>query len=165
MPNEKHWLPAKWDYEADVVVVGYGTAGAAVAIEAHDAGANVLVLEKQRADTPTFIDHTPSVRMSTSATATPTNVAAMAEYIELSQKGHIPKDHCQVLAEELSQNKAWLESLGAKLVKSRDIQMGKMPMIPWFSPRSSAVPWTIGFPTGIQTKYETVMGEPGLGLK
>jgi succinate dehydrogenase/fumarate reductase flavoprotein subunit len=40
------WLPAKWDYTADVVVVGYGGAGAVAAISAHDAGANVLVLEK-----------------------------------------------------------------------------------------------------------------------
>ncbi|MDR1183277.1 MAG: FAD-binding protein [Coriobacteriales bacterium] len=35
-----------WDYEADVVVVGYGGAGAATAITAHDAGAKVIILEK-----------------------------------------------------------------------------------------------------------------------
>ncbi|MCE5274282.1 MAG: FAD-binding protein [Deltaproteobacteria bacterium] len=36
----------KWDMEADVVVVGFGGAGANAAISAHDAGANVLLLEK-----------------------------------------------------------------------------------------------------------------------
>lgn len=36
----------RWDLEADVVVVGYGAAGAAAAITAHDAGADVLILEK-----------------------------------------------------------------------------------------------------------------------
>lgn len=36
----------RWDDSADVVVVGYGGAGAAAAISAHDAGASVLVLEK-----------------------------------------------------------------------------------------------------------------------
>lgn len=36
----------KWDQEADVVVVGFGGAGACAAIEAHDAGAKVLMLEK-----------------------------------------------------------------------------------------------------------------------
>jgi len=41
----KPWLPEKWDKEADVVVVGFGGAGAAAAIEAHDAGAKVLILE------------------------------------------------------------------------------------------------------------------------
>ena len=35
-----------WDKEADVVVIGYGGAGAASAIAAHDAGAEVLILEK-----------------------------------------------------------------------------------------------------------------------
>src|SRR4249919_222718 len=35
-----------WHGEADVVVVGYGYAGAVAAIEAHDAGADVLLIEK-----------------------------------------------------------------------------------------------------------------------
>ncbi|WP_150302644.1 FAD-binding protein [Pseudomonas saliphila] len=35
-----------WDIEADVVVVGYGIAGACAAIEAKQAGAEVLVLER-----------------------------------------------------------------------------------------------------------------------
>ena len=39
-------VPTKWDEEADVVVVGYGFAGSAAAIAAHDAGAKVLMLEK-----------------------------------------------------------------------------------------------------------------------
>ena len=37
----------KWDHETDVLILGLGGAGAAAAIEAHDAGARVLVLEKQ----------------------------------------------------------------------------------------------------------------------
>ena len=39
-------LPAQWDREADVVIVGLGGAGAAVAIEAARAGAKVLILER-----------------------------------------------------------------------------------------------------------------------
>src|SRR6516162_7980778 len=35
-----------WRETADVVVVGYGYAGAVAAIEAHDAGADVLLIEK-----------------------------------------------------------------------------------------------------------------------
>jgi succinate dehydrogenase/fumarate reductase flavoprotein subunit len=42
----KPWLPAKWDYEADVVIAGIGYAGQSAAIAAHDAGAKVIVLEK-----------------------------------------------------------------------------------------------------------------------
>ena len=37
------------DYEADVVIVGYGGAGAAAAIVASDAGARVLIIEKSPA--------------------------------------------------------------------------------------------------------------------
>ena len=40
------WLPDKWDREADLVVVGFGGAGAATGITAHDLGATVLMLEK-----------------------------------------------------------------------------------------------------------------------
>ena len=46
----KRWpsrnISEKWDDEADVVVVGYGYAGAVAAIEAYDAGADVLIVEK-----------------------------------------------------------------------------------------------------------------------
>ena len=38
----------KWDKETDVVVIGYGYAGGASAIAAHDAGVNVLILEKMQ---------------------------------------------------------------------------------------------------------------------
>jgi len=36
---------ARWDLEADVVIVGFGAAGASAAIEAREAGASVLLLE------------------------------------------------------------------------------------------------------------------------
>src|SRR5512136_1167861 len=53
----------KWIEEADVVVVGFGGAGASAAVAAHDAGAKVLILEKQPADTATHTGHTPNTRM------------------------------------------------------------------------------------------------------
>jgi succinate dehydrogenase/fumarate reductase flavoprotein subunit len=39
-------LPERWDEHADVVVVGYGYAGAVAALEAQAAGADVLLIEK-----------------------------------------------------------------------------------------------------------------------
>lgn len=39
-------VPARWDDDADVVVVGCGFAGAVAAIRVHDAGGRVLLLEK-----------------------------------------------------------------------------------------------------------------------
>jgi len=49
----------RWDEQADVVVLGFGGAGACAAIEAHDTGAKVLIIEKQRAD-----HHYPDIRMA-----------------------------------------------------------------------------------------------------
>ena len=40
-------LPEKWDKETDVIVIGYGVAGACAAMKAHDDGAEVLLLEKE----------------------------------------------------------------------------------------------------------------------
>jgi 3-oxo-5alpha-steroid 4-dehydrogenase len=48
--GDVHPVPASsigtWDHEADVVIAGYGVAGAAAAVEAARAGADVLVLER-----------------------------------------------------------------------------------------------------------------------
>ena len=50
MSSDVHPIQAatikSWDYAADVVVAGYGIAGAAAAVEAATAGADVLVLER-----------------------------------------------------------------------------------------------------------------------
>jgi len=43
---EAPWLPAKWDMEADVLIVGTGLGGCSAAIEATRAGAGVLILEQ-----------------------------------------------------------------------------------------------------------------------
>ncbi len=45
-PGATAALPQKWDKETDVVVVGTGIAGLPAAIEAKNAGADVIVLEK-----------------------------------------------------------------------------------------------------------------------
>ncbi len=39
-------MPQRWDLEADVVVVGFGAAGACAALEAAAAGAEVIVLDR-----------------------------------------------------------------------------------------------------------------------
>jgi len=49
----------KWDYETDIVVVGFGGAGGCAAIEAHNTGASAILLEKQLEDS-----HYSNTRMS-----------------------------------------------------------------------------------------------------
>ena len=39
-------MPVEWDVEADVVVVGFGAAGMAASVTAHDLGSKVVILEK-----------------------------------------------------------------------------------------------------------------------
>lgn len=41
-------VPKKWDKKMDVIVIGTGYAGLAAAIEAHDAGAKVILIEKSQ---------------------------------------------------------------------------------------------------------------------
>ena len=41
-------IPKKWDKKTDVVIIGTGYAGLAAAIEAHDAGAKVIIIEKSQ---------------------------------------------------------------------------------------------------------------------
>ena len=51
MKSEKtnsNQLPQKWDEEADVIIIGSGFVGLAAAIEAVNAGASVIILEKMK---------------------------------------------------------------------------------------------------------------------
>lgn len=77
--------PIKWDYEADVVVLGLGGAGASAAIEAHDAGASVIILEKQQEAT-----HYTNTRMSGGVFHNPDpsgDRAARVDYIKAMMSG------------------------------------------------------------------------------
>jgi succinate dehydrogenase/fumarate reductase flavoprotein subunit len=100
-------IPGKWDREADVVCIGYGGAGAAAAISAHDAGGEVLVLEKMpRAGGNTAI--------STGGFLCPKNVPEALAYITaLFGLSHSEMDGelVRVFAEESVRNVAWLTGL------------------------------------------------------
>jgi fumarate reductase flavoprotein subunit len=48
------WLPAKWDYQTDMLIIGAGSAGQMATIEAHDKGAKVLLVEM--ASSPLFAE-------------------------------------------------------------------------------------------------------------
>ena len=77
----------RWDEEADVVVVGYGGAGATAAIAAVALGGEALVLEKQSERR-----HTPSSFMGGSQIMAVTgDVEAAARYLDRCAGGMVPK--------------------------------------------------------------------------
>jgi len=117
----------QWDEEADVVVVGFGGAGAVAAIAAKDAGADVLILEKQSS-----AKHTPSTMMSGGGSHLANDATEAAKYFKAMAMGiglpdgygdapHVYPNYPEPLVEEIAQ--AWgegvvgisefLESLGS----------------------------------------------------
>lgn len=107
--------PYKWKKSADVIIVGYGGAGAVAAITAHDEGANVLILEKQPSDTPTEIRHTPSTRMCGGLFICPTNVSEAAAYLEACCWRATSRSVCEAWAKYAVQNVGWLRNTGAEV--------------------------------------------------
>lgn len=111
-------ITGHWDEEAEVVVVGYGGAGAAAAIAAHDAGARVLILEKQAGDTPSVTHHTPNTRLCGGVMLSPSDPDAAARYFEamvLTANEALDEDRkalIRVLASNLAENEVWMERLG-----------------------------------------------------
>jgi ribulose 1,5-bisphosphate synthetase/thiazole synthase len=49
----EHGMKKQSNYSCDVLIIGGGSAGLRAAIEAHDAGANVLIICKVRQQEPT----------------------------------------------------------------------------------------------------------------
>lgn len=102
----------KWDLEAEVVVAGYGLAGAIAAVEAYDAGARVLILEKGKYPGGLSI-------LSGGAMKCVSNVGAAVNYLRIISGGRVSDELIYSFAEELAKNWDYLEHLcqinGAKL--------------------------------------------------
>ncbi|WP_059413175.1 FAD-dependent oxidoreductase [Cupriavidus basilensis] len=88
----------------DVLVVGYGAAGAAAAIEAADAGAAVLLVEKMPSPGGLSVVSAGGARMAFDADA------ALA-YLRRTCGGRTPDDVLRVLADGMRDFPAWLAAL------------------------------------------------------
>ena len=100
-------IPKKWDLTADVVCIGYGGAGAAAAITAHDAGAKVLILEKMP-------DGGGNTRVSAGGILCPGDVEQAYTYLTaLYEFSHseMDKDLVRTFAEQSVRNVEWVKSL------------------------------------------------------
>jgi succinate dehydrogenase/fumarate reductase flavoprotein subunit len=89
---------------ADLVVVGYGAAGAATAITAHDAGASVVIVEKNPEDA-----HTPNLRMSGGMVMTVTDSDRAARYLDGCASGRVPLSVTQAWANRAADLGRWME--------------------------------------------------------
>jgi succinate dehydrogenase/fumarate reductase flavoprotein subunit len=116
---------ASWGMEADVVVVGYGAAGATAAITAHDAGASVLMLEKA----PERFKGGNS-RISANGVFIPDDVEKVILYFNAlcgPYKDYISDEMVRTWAQEMYDNRAWLEGLGAELVPFSRSEYPELP--------------------------------------
>ncbi len=102
-------VPDKWDKEADVVIVGFGGAGAVTAITAADAGAKVIILEKQAAD-----KHTPSTMMAGGSFWAFKNAEDSFAFMKGTSMGLTPDDICRVFAEYSVKTLDWVRSIGGQ---------------------------------------------------
>ncbi len=101
-------VPNKWDVEADVVVVGFGAAGMAAAVTAHELGAKVVILEKAPEG-----QEGGNTRVAGQGYLNTSSVESAIAYLTaLCGPYTVPEPMVRVWAEEMCQNNAWLQSLG-----------------------------------------------------
>lgn len=98
---------AHWDEEADVVIVGYGGAGAVAAIAACDAGAKVVVVEKGQGGGNT--------RLATMAFLCPTNNSAAREHIKALSFGMLGDEIIDVYVQWSAKNTEYIKELGGEV--------------------------------------------------
>jgi succinate dehydrogenase/fumarate reductase flavoprotein subunit len=101
-------MPHKWDVEADVVVVGFGAAGVATAVTAHELGAEVVILEKA----PEGQEGGNTRVAGQGYLNTSSADKAIAYLTALCGPYTVPETMVKVWAEEMCKNNAWLQSLG-----------------------------------------------------
>lgn len=93
-----------WDDEAEVVILGFGAAGAAAALAANELGGSVILVEKQSPEAPT-----PNIRMSGGAFMASTNSAQTLRYLEKCAGGVVEREPLAALAEQATRLKPWME--------------------------------------------------------
>lgn len=135
-------MPKKWDYEADVVIVGFGGAGAVAAITAFDAKAKVLILEKAPEG-----KEGGNTRVSGNMWFSPRPVESAITYFNaMAGPFTVPPEMVRVWAEEMGKVNDFVTSIGG--------QVGELNI---FNPEFPELPGkecakTFANPTAMQSK-------------
>ena len=112
---------ANWDKVTDVVIVGYGMAGAVSAITAHDYGAETLVIDKQAKE-----NFRTNSSLSSGYFVSSSDVKKTAQYVDTLNRLNVDipwtePEITQVWAEYTADNAKWMQKLGAKLLPIKGI--------------------------------------------
>lgn len=109
----------QWDEEFDVVVVGFGAAGACAAIEAADQGARVLVIDRfsgggatTRSGGVIYAGGGSGAQRAAGFKDTP---AMMFDYLERETGGGVDKNVLRAFCETSAGTIAWLRTLGVRI--------------------------------------------------
>jgi succinate dehydrogenase/fumarate reductase flavoprotein subunit len=106
-----------WDREAEIVIIGYGGSGAVTAIQAIDAGATVLVIEKQKQDVEGQPwNQTNSTRICYSAIMDFNSEAEAVTYLKAVSMGRTPDDVVASWARYATKTADWLQEMGGEIV-------------------------------------------------
>jgi succinate dehydrogenase/fumarate reductase flavoprotein subunit len=100
-------MTLSWDDEADVIVVGYGGAGASAAIAAHDGGAAVLLVEKDQGGGNT--------RLATRTYISPQNGPAARQHILALSAGALSEATLDAALQWMSRNNDFIRELGGEI--------------------------------------------------
>jgi succinate dehydrogenase/fumarate reductase flavoprotein subunit len=105
----------EWHREAEVVVLGYGGAGAIAAMTAHDAGASVLIIEKQAEN-----DRHPNTAMAGGSFICPSDPEAAYEHMKLLYQAgpdlyETDPEVLRAWAYKCSDNLRWVEDNGGSV--------------------------------------------------
>src|SRR5690348_1159754 len=101
-------MPEAWDFDADVVVVGFGAAGVAASVTAYDLGAKTVILEKAPEG-----EHGGNTRVAGQGYLNTSDAGDAAAYLNaLCGPFTVPAEMVAAWADEMGRNNDWLASLG-----------------------------------------------------
>ena len=136
-PSAATPAPITWDRETDILIVGYGGAGAVAAIAARDAGAEVIVLEKREvAGGSTAICggvyHAAGTSVQQAAGIQDTAEKMYQHYINAGG-GLVNPDLVRLVCDRSADNVDWLTSFGATWptppsVSGAEVNVGSEPI-------------------------------------
>lgn len=113
--------PERWDMAYDVVVVGWGAAGTAAAVTAHDLGAKVMILEKMP-------DGGGNTRVCGGNIIIPKGKEFL-EYLDTLSFKTTDREILEVFVKEAMKNGDWIREMGGEVQVFRPLEVAYPTMI------------------------------------